>query len=64
MEANVCDFIVTSTSRIDHSLRRGEILEVRGLNGAPPYLVRWIDGGQMALVYPGPDAIIEPQADN
>jgi Domain of unknown function (DUF1918) len=60
MDAHVGDSIVTIGSRVDHSLREGEILEVRGLNGAPPYLVQWSDTGQMALVYPGPDAVIRP----
>ncbi|GAA1825202.1 DUF1918 domain-containing protein [Luedemannella flava] len=37
----------------------GEILEVRGENGAPPYLVRFTDGHE-SLVYPGPDCVVEP----
>ncbi|MFD7924022.1 DUF1918 domain-containing protein [Streptomyces sp. NPDC059740] len=36
----------------------GEIMEVRGPDGAPPYLVRFPDGHQ-TLVYPGPDCVIE-----
>jgi hypothetical protein len=36
----------------------GEIVEVRGAGGEPPYLVRF-DDGHTALVFPGPDAIIE-----
>ncbi len=38
--------------------RTGEIVEVRGAGGEPPYLVRF-DDGHTALVFPGPDAIIE-----
>ena len=37
----------------------GEIVEVRGPNGGPPYLVRHPDGHE-TLVFPGPDAVIEP----
>lgn len=37
-----------------------EIIEVRGEDGAPPYLVRHDDGHE-ALVFPGPDASVEPQ---
>ena len=37
----------------------GEILEVRGPQGAPPYLVRYPDGHE-TLMYPGPDAVVEP----
>jgi hypothetical protein len=36
----------------------GVIVEVRGANGAPPYLVRHEDGHE-TLVYPGPDAVVE-----
>jgi hypothetical protein len=36
----------------------GEILEVRGENGTPPYLVQFSDGHE-SLVYPGPDCVIE-----
>lgn len=37
----------------------GEIVEVRGPDGGPPYLVRHPDGHE-TLVFPGPDAVIEP----
>ncbi|MEO3827166.1 DUF1918 domain-containing protein [Actinomadura sp. B10D3] len=40
--------------------RTGEIIEVRGEDGGPPYLVRFDDGHE-TLVYPGPDAVIEPR---
>ena len=35
-----------------------EIIEVRGPDGAPPYLVRH-DDGQESLVFPGSDALVE-----
>ena len=38
--------------------RSGEIIEVRGAGGEPPYLVRF-DDGHTSLVFPGPDAMIE-----
>ncbi|WP_433462960.1 DUF1918 domain-containing protein [Spirillospora sp. CA-128828] len=41
--------------------RTGKIIEVRGESGGPPYLVRFDDGHE-TLVYPGPDAVIEPRA--
>lgn len=34
------------------------IIEVRGTDGAPPYLVRHPDGHE-ALVFPGADAMVE-----
>jgi len=36
----------------------GEVLEVRGREGQPPYLVAFNDGHQ-GLIFPGPDAVIE-----
>ena len=38
-----------------------EVLEVRGDDGAPPYLVRYEDGHE-TLVFPGSDAQVEPPA--
>jgi hypothetical protein len=38
--------------------RDGEVLEVRGENGAPPYLVRWSDTGHDGLFFPGPETVI------
>ena len=35
-----------------------EIIEVRGPDGSPPYLVRHQDGHE-ALVFPGADALVE-----
>lgn len=41
--------------------RVGQIVEVRGAGGAPPYVVRFQDGHE-GLVFPGPDAVIEAGA--
>ena len=38
--------------------RHGQILEVRGNEGEPPYYVRFDDAHE-SLVYPGPDCVIE-----
>jgi hypothetical protein len=38
--------------------RDGEILEVLGEHGAPPYRVRWEDG-HTSEVFPGPDAYVQ-----
>lgn len=39
--------------------RDAEVLEVRGPDGSPPYLVRWQDTGRVSLHYPGSDARVE-----
>ena len=38
--------------------RDGEILEVLGDDGAPPYRVRW-DDGHVSEIFPGPDAYVQ-----
>jgi hypothetical protein len=55
MRAQRGDHIVLAGGHVGQTVRDGEILEVRGENGAPPYLVRWSDGKEV-LVFPGPDA--------
>ena len=57
MHANVGDQLLVEGRTVETPRRSGEILEVHGENGAPPYVVRWADG-QEGLVYPGPDAHI------
>ena len=34
------------------------MLEVRGADGAPPYLIQWSDNGHEGLYYPGVDAVV------
>lgn len=55
MHAKVGDLLVTESNKVDSPRTQGEILEVRGADGAPPYVVRWSDGHE-GLVFPGPDA--------
>ena len=58
MHASVHDRIVILSPRLDEPNRDGEILEVRGAEGAPPYQVRWSDTGHEGLYFPGTDAVI------
>ena len=60
MQASVGDRILVHGNVVGQADRQGEILEVRGPGGSPPYVVRF-DNGHETLVYPGPDAIIESQ---
>ena len=60
MQASVGDRIHVNGAHVDDHQRDGKILEVRGEDGAPPYVVYWEDTGQEALVFPGPDAQIQP----
>ncbi|WP_431966690.1 DUF1918 domain-containing protein [Nocardia sp. bgisy134] len=58
MEANVGDRLLVHGHVVGEHDRQGEIVEVRGPEGSPPYVVRFTDGHE-SLVYPGPDAVIE-----
>lgn len=57
MKGHKGDRLILAANRTEGAVRDGEILEVRGAGGEPPYLVRWSDG-HTALVFPGPDAIV------
>ena len=59
MQAHVGDRLVIKSHHHGEHGTDGEILEVRGADGTPPYLVRWSEDGHMGLVFPGPDAVIE-----
>jgi hypothetical protein len=60
MKASVGDRIVMAGEQVDRPTRDGEVLEVRGADGAPPYLVRWADG-HTGLLYPGPGSVLRVQ---
>jgi hypothetical protein len=59
MEAHVGDRLVVRGHTVGTANRDGTILEVRGVNGEPPYLVEWSQDGQVGLVRPGPDAVVQ-----
>jgi nitroimidazol reductase NimA-like FMN-containing flavoprotein (pyridoxamine 5'-phosphate oxidase superfamily) len=59
MQASVGDRIVIKGHHIGEPDRDAEILEVRGQDGAPPYVVRWSDDGHEGLFVPGPDATLQ-----
>lgn len=57
MKAAVGDTIVAKGRHVGDGERTGEVLEVHGADGAPPYLVRWDDGHE-GLVFPGGDSLV------
>ncbi|HVX43839.1 MAG TPA: DUF1918 domain-containing protein [Mycobacteriales bacterium] len=63
MNATVGDQILIVSNTLDRPIRDGEVLEVRGNCGAPPYVVRWSDTGHVSLVFPGSDARIRHLTD-
>ena len=58
MKARTGDRIVIQGHRVGEPERDGEVLEVHGADGDPPFLVRWSADGHEALLFPGPDAVI------
>ncbi|MQY31798.1 DUF1918 domain-containing protein [Nocardia aurantia] len=59
MQAKVGDQVVMHGRAVGMADHGGEIVEVRGNDGAPPYVVRFDDGHE-GLVFPGPDCLIRP----
>jgi len=60
VEANVGDQLVIESNKVDSPRKIGEVLEVHGPEGTPPYVVRWADGHEV-LMFPGPDAHVVPK---
>lgn len=60
MRATVGDELHVHSKSVGLQEQQGEIIEVRGEDGQPPYIVRFSDGHQ-GLVYPGADCEIEPR---
>jgi len=59
MRASVGDRIIIRGHRIGEASRDCEVIEVRGHDGAPPFVVRWGDAGHETLFFPGPDAEVQ-----
>jgi hypothetical protein len=58
VQASVGDRLFVHGRTVGQADHRAEIIEVRGPDGSPPYMVRYDDGHE-ALVFPGPDAVVE-----
>jgi hypothetical protein len=61
MKAKPGDRIVVRAPHQGERDRDGEVLEVKGADGAPPYWVKWSDG-HTGLYYPSADAYIAAPA--
>ena len=58
MQARVGDRLRVHGRTVGHADHLVEIVEVRGVDGGPPFVVRYADG-HTAIVFPGPDAVVE-----
>lgn len=63
MKAKVGDWLVIKGTTVDRPDQRGLITEVHSADGAPPYVVRWLESGHEATVYPGSDALVVTPAE-
>jgi hypothetical protein len=59
MQATKGDHLIIHGRTVGNADRRGEVIDVRGQHGEPPYVVRWEPDGHEGLVFPGPDCEIE-----
>ncbi|MCA1780815.1 MAG: DUF1918 domain-containing protein [Dermatophilaceae bacterium] len=63
MRAKPGDHIILAGEIVSQPSRSGEVLEVRGSDGDPPYVVRWEDG-HTSTIFPGPGAGLTMAADS
>ena len=57
MRAKAGDRIILAGELVDQPTRAGEVLEARGADGGPPYVVRWEDG-HTSTMFPGPGSVL------
>lgn len=60
MKAKTGDRLVVRSPQVGQPDRDAEIIEVRGPDGNPPFVVRWSDGHE-GLFFPGADASVRPR---
>jgi hypothetical protein len=58
MQAQPGDKIVIEAHHVGEPRRDCVVLEVRGKDGGPPYLVHWADEEHETLFFPGSDATV------
>jgi hypothetical protein len=58
MKASVGDELTVKGRHQGDGDRHGEIIEVHGDQGDPPFLVRWTDGHE-SIFFPSADTIVE-----
>ena len=56
MKAQPGQWLVIEPAHLGEHRRRGLVLDARGADGGPPYLVRWADTGHETLFVPGEGA--------
>ncbi len=54
MRARIGDWLVVGEGRV------GQVVGVRSADGSPPYIIKWLKDGHIAMVFPDPYARIIP----
>jgi hypothetical protein len=62
LTAHKGDRLVVRGRRQGDPDRDAEVLEARGDQDGPPFLVRWSDNGHTGLYFPSSDAFIKPDS--
>ena len=60
MKAHVGDRLIMEATHVGEARRTGVVEGLYHPDGTPPYRVRWLPDGHESVVFPGPDARIEP----
>lgn len=60
MIAHIGDRVILDGIHLGDVRRVGVITGTSHADGGPPYQVRWLSDGRTTLIFPGPDARIEP----
>jgi hypothetical protein len=63
MKAQVGDWLVIKGTTTELADQRGLITDVHGADGSPPYVVRWVNTGHEATIFPGSDVLIVTAAE-
>jgi len=59
MDVKAGDHLVVRGHTISRPDRTAEVLKVLGIDGGPPYQVRWAEDGHEGLFFPGSDALVD-----
>jgi Domain of unknown function (DUF1918) len=59
MIAHLGDRLVLNSTPLGDTRRVGVITGVRQDDGAPPYVVRWLEDGRTTMIFPSDEAQVE-----
>ena len=62
MIAHIGDRVILDGTHLGDARRVGVVTATPHTDGGPPYQVRWLSDGRTTLIFPGPEARIEPSS--